>query len=355
MKRFNGVLVFAAVASVALAACGGGGGTDTASDSSTPYVPPPPPATVTPAQTALGDGLLTVSGTGVILNGVTQTAVSQSKAVAASSSVFNLTTGIVAGPSGAASPVGITEALQDAAYNALTPSGWANASSYQATFNGQDSAAVSYGTISGAPFSWSMKLNLQAIGGKQAGDYLVNAGGAALLSSVTPATLPSTTQAAFPSFAPSIDTVIANPFDDLDPLVATEADMFSRTFCESSATSSAKVKYQLVSGGVLKVSDASGGCGTAGAAYPDGTWQTQNLYGKVVYVLTFPAVAHYESYGAYVSASTLTAGAKRVIVAGSATERWKHGYLIPQGVAIQSHRPFLTNDALAAIRTAAGL
>lgn len=353
--RLNRMAFVVVLGSAILAACGGGGG-----DSAEPpadYTPPPPPASTAPtqAQTTLTDGLLTLSGMGTIVNGVEQTAVSITAATAASSGVFNLSATVIAGPTGA-TPVSAFDTLDSAAYFTLSQNGWTTAPfAYQAQFTIGEDAVVSVGSVATAPFTWSMKLNLQDVGGQPADKYLNDAAGAPLLSSYAAANLPTGTLAAYPSFAPSVSTVIASLFGDMDPLIATEADLLTRTFCEPTPTGNARIQYQLATNGVLKVWDATAGCGAPAVSIADGQWQSQTLYGKTIYALTFPDAAQYDRFSAYVPSSAFTAGAKRVIVAGTSGERWKMGYFIPRGAAIQSQRPFLTSAALQAVRAAASL
>lgn len=351
----NRVLVAAVLSSSLLAACGGGGG-----DSAEPpadYTPPPPPANAAPtqAQNTLTEGVLTLSGIGTIINGTEQTAVAKTAATAASSGVFNIVANVVAGPDGA-TPVTAFDTLDSAATSTLSQAGWTTAPFvYQAQFSNGEDAVVSAGGVATAPFTWTMKLNLKDAGGQQAGSYLLDAAGKPLLASYTPAALPADARVAYPSFAPSASTIISSRFGDLSPLIATESDLLAHQFCEQSSNGASRIQYQLASNNVLKVWDASAGCGASAVAIADGSWQIQTLYGKTIYSLSFPGAAQYEQYNAYVPASAFGAGAKRVIVAGSASERWKAGYFIPRGTAIQSQRPFLTANTLQAVRTAAGL
>ncbi|QOT82222.1 hypothetical protein [Cupriavidus basilensis] len=344
------------LATLVLAACGGGGG-DGNSAPPEQALPPPPTAPVTVGETTLAAGLLTASGFGNIVNGVEQKGISKTAATKASSNVFDIRAAVAVGPSANSTPTSAFDTIDTAAYWALTSSGWTNATtSYQATFSSDEVATVSFGSISSAPFTWSVKLNLKDVGGGQVTDYLVNAAGAPLTASMVAAALPAGVKAAYPSFAPSTATVIASMFGELDPLLVSEADLLTRSFCEDSADASARVQYQLAASGVLKVFDAkAAGCGAGATALPDGKWETQTLYGKTVYLLSFPTVAHYESFNAYVPASAFAAGARKAIVAGSGSERWKSGFFIPKDVAIQSKRAFLSVGALDAIRTAVSL
>lgn len=353
MKMHRSVLAIVA-ASAITAACGGGGGesADTSTGTTVPASLVPPKSK---AETTLTDGLLTITGAGSTINGVDQKAISRTSATAASSGMFNVSAAVAVGPTGM-TPVSAFDTLDTAAYWSLTQSGWTSSSfSYQVQYAQDETIFVAPGGVALGPARWTMKLNLQDVGGKPASDYLLDAAGKPLLASFVPTELPAGVMAAFPSFAPTAATVITSIFGDLDPLLATEADLYTRKYCEQSKGSSARIEYQVAAGGVLKVWDATAGCGASATPVADGQWQTQTLQGKTVYLLTFPTTVQYENFSAYVPASAFAQGAMRAIVAGSSTERWKMGYFIPKDVAIQSKRPFLTNTALEAIRKAASL